>query len=391
MRSDMNINVSKGNGVIRRKVIPMACALAALAVAETASAVEVNLSLTDFAIFSDTGTYMAGASLYYGNIGSNMLVEVGASETQILGSVYSGGTLGLRSPGTVGSDGNISDFALELPVGSAPATHDPLSVQVIANGAASIENNTKIWGTFDAGSLGSGTPTVSGGMRIGADGDTPDTFGTVTMQTASTFSANSNDIDCLPNCGGATPDQKTITAGTYGDLEAGQGITLTLQGGTDFVFNSIDTSGTTRLNIDLSNGAVNIKSVGDIAFGQDAQIWVQESAGSGYVRLDTVPHLADQINWETKRKFILGGGDVSEFSTIFGGNIFSSWLGTGNGVTFGQHLDFYGTIYALDDIHLADHARYNYTPSAVPVPAAAWLFGSGLIGLVGIARRRKTA
>jgi len=27
--------------------------------------------------------------------------------------------------------------------------------------------------------------------------------------------------------------------------------------------------------------------------------------------------------------------------------------------------------------------------SAVPVPAAAWLFGSGLIGLIGIARRKK--
>ncbi|BAZ93192.1 fructose-1-phosphate kinase [Thiohalobacter thiocyanaticus] len=29
------------------------------------------------------------------------------------------------------------------------------------------------------------------------------------------------------------------------------------------------------------------------------------------------------------------------------------------------------------------------TPSAIPVPAAVWLFGSGLLGLVGVARRRK--
>jgi hypothetical protein len=35
----------------------------------------------------------------------------------------------------------------------------------------------------------------------------------------------------------------------------------------------------------------------------------------------------------------------------------------------------------------------NAFPSAVPIPAAAWLFGSGLLGLVGVARRstaRKT-
>jgi hypothetical protein len=31
------------------------------------------------------------------------------------------------------------------------------------------------------------------------------------------------------------------------------------------------------------------------------------------------------------------------------------------------------------------------TPAAVPVPAAVWLFGSGLMGLVGVARRRKSA
>lgn len=33
----------------------------------------------------------------------------------------------------------------------------------------------------------------------------------------------------------------------------------------------------------------------------------------------------------------------------------------------------------------------DYQLTAIPVPAAVWLFGSGLIGLVGIARRKKAA
>ena len=33
----------------------------------------------------------------------------------------------------------------------------------------------------------------------------------------------------------------------------------------------------------------------------------------------------------------------------------------------------------------------NLTPTPIPVPAAVWLFGSGLLGLVGVARRRKSA
>ena len=31
----------------------------------------------------------------------------------------------------------------------------------------------------------------------------------------------------------------------------------------------------------------------------------------------------------------------------------------------------------------------GFGPAVVPVPAAVWLFGSGLLGLVGIARRKK--
>ena len=31
----------------------------------------------------------------------------------------------------------------------------------------------------------------------------------------------------------------------------------------------------------------------------------------------------------------------------------------------------------------------DWTPSAVPIPATMWLFGSGLLGLIGMARRKK--
>ncbi len=34
--------------------------------------------------------------------------------------------------------------------------------------------------------------------------------------------------------------------------------------------------------------------------------------------------------------------------------------------------------------------NFRVTPAAVPVPAAIWLFGSGILGLIGVARRKKT-
>lgn len=35
--------------------------------------------------------------------------------------------------------------------------------------------------------------------------------------------------------------------------------------------------------------------------------------------------------------------------------------------------------------------RMDGTPAPVPVPAAGWLFASGVIGLIGMARRRRAA
>ena len=37
----------------------------------------------------------------------------------------------------------------------------------------------------------------------------------------------------------------------------------------------------------------------------------------------------------------------------------------------------------------SEYTQLALTGTAVPLPAAAWLFGSGLLGLIGISRRRK--
>lgn len=48
-----------------------------------------------------------------------------------------------------------------------------------------------------------------------------------------------------------------------------------------------------------------------------------------------------------------------------------------------------GVFTTVDMSNPSATVSLTYTVAAVPVPAAAWLFGSALLGLTGVARRRK--
>jgi hypothetical protein len=50
-----------------------------------------------------------------------------------------------------------------------------------------------------------------------------------------------------------------------------------------------------------------------------------------------------------------------------------------------------GSSWTSHNQYAFDYVAINGKISAVPIPAAVWLFGSGLLGLVGIARRKKAA
>jgi len=80
--------------------------------------------------------------------------------------------------------------------------------------------------------------------------------------------------------------------------------------------------------------------------------------------------------------------DPSDFST---GNRFSSFSFTLLGF---NEADFIandkGNLFATHVYLNGPLTGFAFGGTEVPVPAAVWLFGSGLIGLVGLARRKKS-
>jgi hypothetical protein len=95
------------------------------------------------------------------------------------------------------------------------------------------------------------------------------------------------------------------------------------------------------------------------------------------------------------------GGGVSKSELITGGPLFGAgdnWqnfsitttlgLDVSGGVTLLLKSGCGGAASCVSDAYF-DNA--SMTVAAVPVPAAVWLFGSGLLGLIGVARRKKAA
>lgn len=137
--------------------------------------------------------------------------------------------------------------------------------------------------------------------------------------------------------------------------------------------------------------------------------WVQGVTGSETLDLDF-----------SSRTLVNGvGADLAVFmvGNPVDVNVSLPGLGTGtilyDGVYTGSDISYQGSVYALmvamvdvTDFGVAAGAQFEtvridaYWPvslvgalnsvetTAVPVPAAVWLFGSGLLGLVGVARRR---
>lgn len=59
------------------------------------------------------------------------------------------------------------------------------------------------------------------------------------------------------------------------------------------------------------------------------------------------------------------------------------------GDTFGWYVESYLQSDGSSGIFSLSNASFTASPSAVPVPAAAWLFGSALLGVAGLRRKQQ--
>lgn len=135
----------------------------------------------------------------------------------------------------------------------------------------------------------------------------------------------------------------------------------------------------------FSDPATDISYWGDAPFANAAQSQVDSAINglsspvnsSNTKFADAATDLYDnnfRLFFPTSQSFLLSIGDV--FSGPCGGlRADAGYFSTSCGSWWGDR----------------DFAFATFSPSAVPVPAAAWLFGTALIGLAGMSRRRKVA
>jgi len=151
----------------------------------------------------------------------------------------------------------------------------------------------------------------------------------------------------------------SVLSGTYDDISGAFNATMNISTGGSFTL-----SGTGLL---FTGGTLANNSQMSISFTNPSGALVDDEIGflPGYICCG----LTDQ--------------DPNSFVADTNGMVMTLWgANFGGGIFNGSYDDSAGNRLATYGMDL----RLNLTP--VPVPAAAWLFGSGIVGLIGLARRK---
>jgi hypothetical protein len=135
--------------------------------------------------------------------------------------------------------------------------------------------------------------------------------------------------------------------------------------------------------------SVNESSIVNLDDTEEISIWIANTGGSCPTLfcnpVSSVLFSIDQLDWGVGLGVVVNDIIIQADTTAITPT-FASISGAG---TPGAPLSMLFNL-APADIENASNLHLQFTAThVVPVPAAVWLFGSGLLGLLGIARRKK--
>jgi hypothetical protein len=226
------------------------------------------------------------------------------------------------------------------------------AVMISAMAFATASNAALVNGTFEA-------DEASGG-------DVPGATGWNTFETVFTNATDGPNFGPVSHDAGGTQSLKMYgpfvpggAAGAFQNLPGTAGVTYQLDAWVmNWIGDPFGNLGILQLNF--------LDAGGNAIAGSGAEVTV-DPFGTADVDLSVIQDGADISDWTGLSLSAVAPAGTAEVQA------FLLHIQTGDPCCAGGSLFW-------DDVSL----------TAVPVPAAVWLFGSGLIGLIGIARRRKS-
>lgn len=174
----------------------------------------------------------------------------------------------------------------------------------------------------------------------------------------------------------------TVEAAGLSDFKPGFSVWASGDAAFDGGTADLNEIGTAGFNTPHSFNSVG--TLGDFGTG-----WMSGTNGNLLETLGYANSGIDMINGGFGESIFNGAHDVSS-SNVFENGITGTVSEGYAQLVFHDLQPGWYVIFTGGTNHASGGGLYDVTVSAVPVPAAVWLFGSGLLGLAGIARRKRS-
>lgn len=225
--------------------------------------------------------------------------------------------------------------------------------------------------------------TVTGGAVSGW------TFSQNIAINGTTVLVNGDSLNAPASCIGCSYDDSFVAHGTgtsytYSDSIISSTALNSLGGGSassiSEIYSGNGISGSAMASNSMS-GMLNVAATGTVSFNYDVSYYLDVLATNSDTGFASFSFDLGLYEFGSNVNLL----DNNEFASFFLGINQSNGLAD-EASSGAIDIGLVAGLYSLD-INMTQNVAS--TVSAVPVPAAVWLFGSGLIGLAGIARRKQ--